>query len=241
MSFNILQKQIHQIEGFYSVVPQTEIPVWFNHRSSESVDSVPIKLPDSLFNDKSWKGIALCVIFVVHPNSNDAPPGQDSNHCHEFICRLDMDGGIKDCPFVYKVPKKKFHVGSFGLCLFLSHARFTDHLDERSCISPLIKTNSQDIEIKMCGARILYEDDMVEFVQKSTEKTFRSLNDLHRPCHDKYTQDPSNFQSLVDEVESRPYNSQSESDSRLKRDIKSLLSRLYRVSSYSSPNSIFSY
>ena len=87
-----------------------------------------------------------------------------------------MDGGLKDCPLVYKVPKKKFHVGSFGLWLFISHARFRDHLDERSCICPLIKTNSQDIEIKMCGARILYEDDMVEFVQKSTEKTFRSLN-----------------------------------------------------------------
>ena len=152
-----------------------------------------------------------------------------------------MDGGLKDCPLVYKVPKKKFHVGSFGLWLFISHARFRDHLDERSCICPLIKTNSQDIEIKMCGALILYEDDMVEFVHMSTEKTFRSLNDLHRPCHDKYTQDPSNFQSLVDEVESRPYNGQSEPDSRLKRDIKSLLSRLYRVSSYNSPNSIFSY
>ena len=60
LSFNILQKQIHQIEGFYSVVPQTEIPVWFNHRSFVSVNSVPIKLPDSLFKDESWKGIAVC-------------------------------------------------------------------------------------------------------------------------------------------------------------------------------------
>ena len=83
-----------------------------------------------------------------------------------------MDGGLKDCPLVYKVPKKKFHVGSFGLWLFISHARFRDQLDERSCISPSIKTNSQDIEIKLCGARILYEDDMVEFVQKATEKNF---------------------------------------------------------------------
>ena len=65
-SFNILQKQIHRIEGFYSVVPQTEIPVWFNHRSSESVDAVPIKLPDSLFNDRSWKGIALCYFCSPH-------------------------------------------------------------------------------------------------------------------------------------------------------------------------------
>ena len=42
LSLNILQEQIHQIEGFYSVVPQTELPVWFNHQSSKSsVDSVP--------------------------------------------------------------------------------------------------------------------------------------------------------------------------------------------------------
>uniref|UniRef100_A0A7N2LDX6 ADP-ribosyl cyclase/cyclic ADP-ribose hydrolase n=1 Tax=Quercus lobata TaxID=97700 RepID=A0A7N2LDX6_QUELO len=61
-----MEKQIHEIEGFYSVVPQTEIPFWFNHRSSESVDSVPIKLPDSVFNDKSWKGIAVC--YFCSPN-----------------------------------------------------------------------------------------------------------------------------------------------------------------------------
>ena len=48
----------------------------------------------------------LCVIFVVHTNSNDAPPGQDSNHFHEFICRLDMDGGLKDCPLAYRSLRK---------------------------------------------------------------------------------------------------------------------------------------
>ena len=52
------------------------------------------------------------------------------------------------------------------------HARFRELLDERDWISPLIESNSLDIGIKGCGVRILYEQDMVEFVQNLSQKNF---------------------------------------------------------------------
>lgn len=52
------------------------------------------------------------------------------------------------------------------------HARFRELLDERDWISPLIESNSSDIGIKGCGARMLYEQDMVEFVQNLSQKNF---------------------------------------------------------------------
>lgn len=177
----------------------------------------------------------LCVIFEVK-NPKDVSPGQDSKHFHEFICRLDMDGGLKDSPLVYNIPKEKFHGGSFGLWLFISHERFREYLNERSCISPLIKTNSQDIEIKMCSARVLYETDMAEFVEELSQETFGSPDYL---ClrEKKFITDHMGNSQYVDEVESSQSNGQNESNPRLKTQFKSLLSKLYQVSSYASLNS----
>ena len=116
---------------------------------------------------------SLCVIFVVPAHSNDVSPGEDTKYFHEFYCRLDINGDL----IAFKVPKETY-VGSFGLWLYISHARFGKHLDERSCITPLIGTNSPDIEIKMCGARILYKQDMGEILQNLGQKIFGSPNDL---------------------------------------------------------------
>ena len=220
LSFHILQDQIHQVKGFCLVVPQTEISEWF--KIKDCGPSVRIPLPPNLFNNRCWKGIALCVIFVVPPNSKNVSPRQDSNYYHEFICQLDMDGSFLNCPLVLKVPKDTF-VGSFGFWLYISHARFTEHFNEGSCISSLIRPKMLDIQVKMCGARVLYEQDMVEFVQNSRQENFRSCNDLSRG-HEKL-------------IEDHMSNSQGP-DPRLKRNLKSLLSRLYQVSSYISGNSI---
>ena len=220
LSLNILQDQILQIKGFCLVLPQIEIPEWFKNK--ECGPSVRIPLPRNLFNNRSWKGIALCVIFVVPPNLIDVSPGQDSKYFHEFICHFDMDGSLLNCPLVLKVPKETF-VGSFGLWLYISHARFTEHFDEGSCISSLIRPKRLDIQIKMCGARILYEQDMLEFVQNSRQEIFRSCDDLSRG-HEKFIEDHmSSSQSY---------------DLKLKQKLNSLLSTLYQVSSSISRNSI---
>lgn len=171
-----MQAQIHQSKGFHGVFRQTEIPKWFSHQKPGS--SVPILLPSDLYENSSWRGIALCIVFEVDENlNNEDSPSQDSEYFHEFKCRLDMDGGIVDSPLVFTFPKEKLYSGSFGLWLYVSHARFREQLDERGCISPSIETNNPDVEIKLCGARILYEEDMVKFVQILSQELFGSHDD----------------------------------------------------------------
>ena len=133
-----------------------------------------------------------------------------------------MDGSFLNCHLVLKVPKETF-VGSFGLWLYISHARLTEHFNEGSCISSLIRPKMLDIQVKMCGARVLYEQDMAEFVQNSRQENFRSCNDLSRGQEKLIEDHMSNSQGP---------------DPSLKRNLKSLLSRLYQVSSYISGNSI---
>ncbi|KAL0017104.1 hypothetical protein SO802_004173 [Lithocarpus litseifolius] len=166
-----MEEQIHQSEGFYSILPQTEIPGWFNRQSLGS--SVPILLPCPLYDNNSWSGIALCAIFVVQ-NASDVFLGQGSTYFHEFMFHLDTDRDCVDFPLVFNIPKDKFCIGSFGLWLYILRAWFKDHLDECSCISTSLKTNSLSVEIKstnpkveveMCGIRPVYKQDVKELAQ----------------------------------------------------------------------------
>ena len=99
---------------------------------------------------------SLCVIFVVPAHSNDVSPGEDTKYFHEFYCRLDINGDL----IAFKVPKETY-VGSFGLWLYISHARFRKHLD--GVALPLSLEPTARILRLMCGARILYKQDMGEF------------------------------------------------------------------------------
>jgi hypothetical protein len=106
--------------------------VRFSHQNPEG-SSVPIQLLPDLYENIRWRGIVLCAIFEVDKNlKNEDSLGQDSKSFLEFICRLDMDGGVVDSPLFFTFPKDKiYRPGSFGLWLYISHARFRGHLDVR--------------------------------------------------------------------------------------------------------------
>nr|POE69813.1 disease resistance-like protein csa1 [Quercus suber] len=196
-----VEDQILQIEGFCHVLRQSEIPKWFADPNFGSF--APIPLPSNLFSNRSWEGIALCVIFTVPTNLNDGSPGQDSKYFHEFFCRLVVNGDL----IAFKVPKETY-VGSFGLWLYISNSRFRQHLNERNSISPSIEVNSPDIKIGWCGARILYKQDMVEFVQNLRQITFGSPN--LPQGHEKFKEDNMSVSQSPD------------------RKLQSLLSELYQ-------------
>lgn len=149
-----------------------------------------------------------------------------------------MDGAPID-PIVYTVPRDKICVGSFGIWLYISHKRIRE-VDQCDCIRPLIRTNSADIEIKGCGARMLYESDVVGFVQHLSQYIFGSPEDLRGRSEDFKTCHSSNSQSHNDRVESSQSNALIEPSPRLRSTLWSLLSRFYEVSCYSLLNSILS-
>ncbi|KAF3953082.1 hypothetical protein CMV_021433 [Castanea mollissima] len=159
-----MEDHIRESEEFYSVLNQIQIPTWFNHQNRGSYVSIPLHQYDS-----NWTGIALCVDIKVQKNLSEVSPG-DPTDFHEFY--LEMHGGLEDFPRNYKFPRDKIHVGSFGIWLYISHAKLGVLLHGCDDIRPFIKTNSPDIEIKGCGARILYERDLVQFVQILSQQIF---------------------------------------------------------------------
>ncbi|KAB1216441.1 hypothetical protein CJ030_MR4G029047 [Morella rubra] len=182
-----MEEQIQHSKRYHSI-PQTAIPEWFNHRSGSCI---LIPLPPGLSKNSRWRGIVLYTSFRFR-----SYPGLDF---HELVWHLNMDGGLADCTINFSAPKDQCGAGSFGLCLYISHARFRDHLDGRNCISPSITTSSQLVDILACGGRILYEQDMVEFVQILTQKNFGwsplvVVEYLHIPLPDELCEtDPLDF------------------------------------------------
>ena len=144
---------------------QIEIPTWFDHQNRGSDVSIPLHQYDT-----NWTGIALCVDIKVQKNLSEVSPG-DPTDFHEFRLEL-MHGGPEDFPRNYKFPRDKIHVGSFGIWLYISHAKLGVLLHGCDDIRPFIKTYSADIEIKGCGARILHERDLVQFVQILSQQIF---------------------------------------------------------------------
>ncbi|XP_042966131.1 disease resistance protein RUN1-like isoform X4 [Carya illinoinensis] len=163
---DILNKeQIHQSEEYHGI-SQTAIPEWFNQKFGSSI-SIPI--PYNLSKDSSWRGIVLHAPLSssVHGVTVD----DASNNSHELICSLDIDGG--PATFSVVLPKyQRSHSRSLGLCLYISHARLRNQLDKCNCFTARFTSNSPNIVIRFCGARILYEQDMMQFVQIVSQKNF---------------------------------------------------------------------
>lgn len=132
-------------------------------------------LPCDLSKNSSWRGLALRSVFEINKTWSNVSPGEDWDHIQELICSLNMDGGLADFSIVLK--GREDHTGFFRLCLYISHGRFKDRLDARRWLWPSIKANSPSVAIKACGARILYEEDMPEFVKILSEDDFRVPGD----------------------------------------------------------------
>lgn len=128
-----------------------------------------------------------------------------------------MVGGLVCTSRIYKCSINSV-ASSVGFYTCIPALNLRDRLDECSCIT-VVAICCRSINIKKIGARLLYEHNLVEFQQA----VFRNDNwtyPLPRSSID--------YQFQVDEADSSQSNGQSDL-------IKSLLSKLYQVSPYSSP------
>ena len=244
MQFIILQESILKNEFLCIFTKSTEIPEWFTHQSPGS--SVTIPLPSDLRNNSSWEGIALFFVVVFHKNLNNISSGRDYEVLIDFICRSGMVEGLLDCPISFNMSKslpKSFSCSSsFGFRVIIPAGKLRDHLEECGCIGASIMSNHPYLEIKMCAARILYSQNLLEFFQVGEiDKRYQCQVDKVLPIHlTKKKEKPIQNKKKVDKMETSKSNGQSDSNVGLKRKLKSLLLRLYQVSLYSSLNTIFS-
>ncbi|XP_075647663.1 TMV resistance protein N-like [Castanea sativa] len=205
----------HKDMSFMEFTSSTEISEWFSPQNPGS--SVTIPLPSDLRYNSSWAGMALFVVVEIHENSYNVSSSQDYEVNIDFIYRKDMvEGPIHQIQLnafnISEVPKFLLDDRSFGFKIRFPAGEREDRLEGCNSIEASFSSHCPYIEIKKCGARILYKKELVEFPQASIIRERGLLK-----------QDQQKV-----ELESSKSDDQSDSKVQLKEKLKSLLLRVYQ-------------
>lgn len=159
------QDEVCQGNGFEFAFPCTGIPNWCSDNSGNG-SSITIKIPPEL-DMIEWMGFALCIVYMSQKqeNSDPPPPGDSIDHdITEFSCRFETIEGPLENSLDFQVFIDR-RGGSFGHCKYIPQRWFAGQLDKASQVEVSFSTNSQEVEVTMCGAHIIYEQNVTKFAQ----------------------------------------------------------------------------
>ncbi|KAM5551747.1 hypothetical protein ABKV19_026544 [Rosa sericea] len=166
-------------ETFQIVIPGSNIPKWFSHWSVEC--SLNFFLPEH-WNNSRFLGFALCAVFVLHEHHRVDELYIDAfrtfNATHHLVCCLKLDG--RELEVYGRQPAFRFseefcQVESDHLWLFyVSRDKyFGTEWWHSSCseVEFLFETRGPGLEVKECGVRFIYEQDVQGLNQTTTQSS----------------------------------------------------------------------
>ncbi|XP_060669072.1 uncharacterized protein LOC107417682 isoform X1 [Ziziphus jujuba] len=173
---------------------------WYFHHSVGR--TVVCYLPTNLFDDNEWVGFGLYARFTRNNLSHleTTPPllyidlhthGSSISHVKTFL----------------------LHVHSFPHHFLVFHARrlnFGEELNQCWGVSALFRTSTPDVEVKMCGIRVVYEEDLASVVDMVTEiELNRVADDEHsqQRCYQSYSELMEQFLNSVESDKEQVLNS----------------------------------
>ncbi|PON51860.1 TIR-NBS-LRR-like protein [Parasponia andersonii] len=171
--------KIYHKERFAYTIARTRIPDWCSTWSIGS--SVTVQLPLDLNSNSKWIGLALCVVFVVQKqNSSDSKQNQFSFHFENGEGRL--ENVINLDIFVHE------NIDSYGLCYYVPREWFAGQLNKASRIEASVSTKSQELDVKMCGGHLIYDQTvdsiiLAELEYYDPEVQHRSLASHEATCN----------------------------------------------------------
>ncbi|KAM5551845.1 disease resistance protein RPV1 [Rosa sericea] len=166
-------------ETFQIVIPGSNILEWFSHQSVGC--SVSVSLP-AHWNNSRVLGFALCAVFVLHEHHQVDKLYIDEfktfNATHHLVCCLKLDG--RELEVYGRQPAFRFSeefckVESDHLWLFyVSRDKYfgTEWWHNRcSQFEFLFETRGPGLKVKECGVRLIYEQDVPELNQTTTQSS----------------------------------------------------------------------
>ncbi|KAG4122934.1 hypothetical protein ERO13_D11G297400v2 [Gossypium hirsutum] len=155
---------------FNFILPGSEIPEWFSQQRGDS--SIKVDLPQEVWNDNQWMGVALCCIFVsddasrveeLHFRAVSGLSNFKGRNPREFMM------GFGTFPAGKPVMTDHIFIRYSSRDEMYRYSWTTDWLDQEceelefSFVRGPFTLNS--VKVKKCGVRLVYERDLEEMEQ----------------------------------------------------------------------------
>lgn len=152
------------------IFPIRASPSWFIQHCIGN--SISISLPPNLNDVEGWIGFALYASFAVHDKHQTV--SRDSKISRSFFCLLCTDDGCLQSFIVLPLTRDIFVESHRLLVLHIPRVFFTHKLNQRKSIRALfggfnksdMNTINSDVEVEVCGMRMVFEQDLEELVQR---------------------------------------------------------------------------
>lgn len=180
----LLQELSYLRSRFDIIIPGNQIPDWFNDEGRGS--TVIMQLPPD-WHDPNWIGLTLCAAFVIHDHRSFSDVVASSNdffgyYTHELGCSIKVNGQAlcKTPVFWFKEEMGKIKSQHLWL-LYLSK----DYLgktwrNDFNEIEISFEVKGPSLELKKCGACLVYDPNMKDFNQSITASSSREMDPYFR-------------------------------------------------------------
>nr|XP_048319464.1 uncharacterized protein LOC112493411 [Ziziphus jujuba var. spinosa] len=160
------------------------IPTWFFHHSVAPF--TVCYLPMNLFDEKPWVGFCLYVLLTWPNDSLDLETPSEL----DFEFQAHGDGGeISRINYTISIKHKL-------LLLNIPRVYFKFIPNQCRAVSAMFRTKIQNLEIEMCGIRLVSEQDLKTVVQMIADITLSSYP--HHFCYEEFGKFPEDSSSAVE-------------------------------------------
>lgn len=177
----MVQELSHLSGRFDIITPGTKIPEWFKHQNMGP--SVRIHLPPK-WNNNNWIGFVFCVVFGVHDENVDVENDyqiQESENSHEINCQLYTNEGSISTGFGFYISSGTYLKSDHVWLRYVSTGSFRERMikwNRISYIDASFGTESQYLEVKKCGFRAVYKQDVEELRKREPQFICPPTQDL---------------------------------------------------------------
>ncbi|KAF3432371.1 hypothetical protein FNV43_RR27111 [Rhamnella rubrinervis] len=138
--------------------PYKRIPEWCSHWNNGSSITIRPHIQDD--SSRTWMGFSLFVVFEIQKQEYFDEGSDLKETCFRFYANEVL---LKDPLTIESF--NNFKVGSYGLCVFVPQIRFGEQLNKASHFKASFSTNRQDVDVKMCGLHVIFDQDVSKFTR----------------------------------------------------------------------------
>ena len=172
----ILQEDWARNHLYDFIFPQIACPPrWFAYQNKPTIN---MQLPSNLHDNSRWLGFTIYALYTTQMQRNGFKCRQDSTIFLRYYS-LSASDEVSFAPYTaFPLSVDVFDESSLRLVVFYI-PRLLFQLNRCSYIEALFESNDPCVQVEKCGIRLVYRQDVAEFVQALVEYMLGSPDTNH--------------------------------------------------------------